>query len=241
MRNLVPLFRTFLAVVALAAVAVSPAFAAPVLVDDFSSPDAADAFVISLLNANPYSKLFSGPGIIGGNRELNVEVSGAPGPVSAVGTIGLGSFLFNTATPGSFALLKYDGTDPVGLNGADLVDGTNNTFRLDFDFLDAGGAATTQVEIALASKVGSANFVGQIVPSATGFSFFAPFASFVPSGPFSFSSVDNIAVILNGPAHENVDFRLTRILTTVPEPSTLALVGLGGVVLAGSALRRRKS
>ena len=43
-----------------------PAMAAPITIDDFSTPNPQSPFVISLLNTNPTSGSWSGPGILGG-------------------------------------------------------------------------------------------------------------------------------------------------------------------------------
>jgi hypothetical protein len=57
------------------------------------------------------------------------------------------------------------------------------------------------------------------------------------TGSFSFGAVSSLLVTLNAvPAASNVDFELTRI-ETVPEPSTLALCGLG---LLGLCVWRRR-
>lgn len=234
--------KLFIPLAAVVALAVTlPAFAGPIVIDDFTVPVSPTVYVINLLDANPLNKTFVGPSanILGTERDVTVQVSGSSGPVSAVGTVGAGIFLFNTATPGAFAQLEYSGLAKAGLGGVDLVAGTNNSIKLDFDYLDAGGGPNMPLGIVLASKSGSATYAGTVAPNLSAFSVSVPFASFVPAGVFSFTSVDNIFVVLNGSSHDNVDFQL-RGIAAVPEPSALLLAGVGGAFLVGRRLHRRR-
>jgi hypothetical protein len=230
--------------------AVSSASAATVLIDDFSQPNPAAFYVVSALNPDPFLHKTTGAGILGGQRDLLIDVQGTPGLTTAVGSIGGGNFDFGSAGPVT-AFLQYDGTDldvvgpPAALTdggalGADLTGGgTNNQLRFSFTSVD-GGIIVNPLSVAvnLSGPGGTASFTGTIPESVSPQAYSIPFASFATTGSFSFGTVSSLLIALNPvPAASNVDFQLTRI-ETVPEPGTLVLCALGLVGLF--AWRRRR-
>ena len=56
----------------------SAAQAAPVVIDDFTTPGAPVAYVITLMSPDPHLVKSGGPGILGGERDLLVDVAGVP-------------------------------------------------------------------------------------------------------------------------------------------------------------------
>jgi hypothetical protein len=216
----------------------SPAVAAPILIDDFAAPNPQDVFIISLFNSDPFTNAYLDPGILGGQRNLLVDVDGTPKALTAVGTIGEGALDVNTSTPGAYIELGYLGVGGGGLGGVDLVDGTNTGIRLDFDFIDPAGA---EFGILLGNGLGTATFVDFLPTSVGPTSIFVPFSSFLIAGGFTFTSVDSLFVGFNVapiPA-PGLDFTLTSIQATVPEPSTLALATFAGLALAAYGLRQK--
>ncbi len=126
-------------------------------IDNFSDPNPQFMYVISALNPNPLSQSFTGPtsDIIGGQRDMTINVLGVANPISAEGYIGTvsmfkGVFNLGTAsTTGTEAILKYD-ANGAGL-GANLTSGGSTGFLLSWDFLQVGVGNSTDMEIALTS------------------------------------------------------------------------------------------
>jgi len=214
--------------------------AAPVLIDNFADPANPTTFVINLLDSDPYNLAQTGAGILGGERELTIDVQGVSGPVSAVGTIGGGQFLLNSGVPGSLIDLSYNGIGQAGLGGVDLVDGTNTGIRLDFGFVDPGSAPNFSYEILLANPSGSAVYIGSLGSIVSPTSIFVPFNLFTVNGGFQFTSVEDVIFQFNLPGTDNVDFSLTTLTATVPEPASIVLAGLGALAAVGMVVGARR-
>ena len=67
-----------------------------------------------------------------------------------------------------------------------------------------------------------------------------PFTAFTTTGTFSFSSVDDFFVNFNITSSPNVDFSLTGIHASIPEPSTLALTAIAMASVVGYTVRRKR-
>jgi len=214
---------------------------AALIIDDFNEA-AMQTQVITILNPDPTLSKALAAGILGGERDLLLDVMGASGLVAYSGSVGQGTFAFNSSQPGTAATLQYDGIDvdvvgpPAslvnneGLGGLDLTAGGSG-FYLDFQSIDGGQTQMTALQIEVHGPGKSATFAGAIPDAGVPFSYVAPFAAF--SDPSVFSNVTSITVRINPAGARDVDFELDQV--GVPEPGTLALVGLG---LA--ALIRRK-
>jgi len=196
-------------------------------IDDFSDPSPADVFFINAVDPNPLLLQESGPGIIGGQRDVLVNVLGPSNPISAngfVGTISATSGVFNLGTasngPGTEVSLQYDGidADTTALNNAmtlnaNLIAAGNNGFRLNFNFVQVGTGTTMDMHILATGPGGAtANFSMLIDESVDPFNLFIPYASFSTAGGFSFANVTGLQVNFNESGVQDVDFELDQIV-----------------------------
>ena len=184
------------------------------VVDSFAEPDPADIWAISSFSPNPAKFTHTGS-MLGGERELTIEVLDVPDPISASGSIGAGVLDFATGVgdPGSKAVLIYDGTLATPLS-QDLTDGGANTaFRLDTTMIQVGGTATKlEVVIDLAGPAGTATYTGMLSESIGAESHYIPFADFTTTGTFSFQDVTSATVTFNPTGVPDVDFILDAIV-----------------------------
>jgi hypothetical protein len=196
-------------------------------IDSFSDPNPAASWFINALNSNPFFRQDSGAGVIGGQRDLLINVLGPTNPISAsgfVGTVSLNNGVFNFATatngPGSSATMQYDGTDAdtSALNNAhglsaNLTANGNNGIRLDFNFLQVGVGTTMNFTInATSPGGGTAVFNGVITQNPTGFSLFVPFTSFTTTGTFTFANVSSLTFVFNPTGVQDADFEINQIV-----------------------------
>ncbi len=195
-------------------------------IDNFSDPTPATVFFINALNPDPFFRQDAGAGIIGGQRDLLVDVLGPANPISAngfVGTIAVNNGVFNLGTatngPGSQVTMQYDGldVDSAALNNAmgltsDLTANGNNGIRLDFHFLQVGTGTTMDLQIGATGPGGSASFSGLITQNPGGFSVFVPFSSFSTAGTFSFADVSSLTFKFNTAGVQDVDFEIDQIV-----------------------------
>ncbi|MHC4179047.1 MAG: hypothetical protein ACYSWU_16155, partial [Planctomycetota bacterium] len=84
------------------------------IIDDFDAPNLAnlEILVIDFLDPDPTIVQTPDVGILGGERDILLDVIGTPTPTSFVGEIGDGSFVFGGSSPGTAATIQYDGDDP---------------------------------------------------------------------------------------------------------------------------------
>src|SRR5690606_1540164 len=134
--------------------------AATVLIDDFTLPDPGDTVIVGV----PLVQVAeTGLGILGGEREISVEIIGTPNPNSAIFMVGRDSDhmedAFQLATVGlspAVATILYDGVGSAGLGGIDLTGGgSNNRFLLQFISNDALPTAGLDIEVTVTSASGS--------------------------------------------------------------------------------------
>ncbi len=207
-------------------------------IDQFNDPNPAFVYFINAVNANPLTRNDTGSGILGGQRDLTVNVLGPSNPISAngfVGLVGASNGVFNLGTassgPGTQVIMLYD-ANGVGLL-TNLTAGGNNNLRLDFNFLQVGTGSTMDMKIVLTSPGGTATFTTNVTENGGAFSVIVPFASFSTVGAFTFSNVSSAQFSFNNSGVQDVDFELNDIVGALqkntgynfgnfPLPSSLA-------------------
>ncbi len=236
------------------------------LIDNFSDPNPAATYFISAFNTNPTLLVLPAtpsPGILGGYRDVLVQVLGTASSNSAAGYVGtngaLGTFDLQTSTagPGTEATLQYSGSNTDHLSGGNLTNamalnddltngGVNKGIKFDFDFLQLP-ATTMDAEIYLTTTTGNEEFTGNIPANAgppTAFSYFAPFSSFVTtSGTPDLTHVTSVKVVFNSAGTPDVDLELNSIeaspeltITKVDDHGGSSITPSTGTVTPGSSL-----
>ncbi len=245
-------FRTLIGPAAAAALALgaAPAFAAPVLIDSFTTEQS-----FSVTGDAPQMQTDGVSGsesaMIGGARLARIQITGGTGTagfdVNNVNTIGKSAEFSNTFGSISNLLLAYNGSsNPAdignhdGLSGTaggcrDLTDGgSNDTFQVNYaSDLAASGTVTIYNCDGTDSVMRSWDFTGGSTNEVANLTF----ESFTGDQSI-FSSVGaiNVGVNVDGQAFDGMISLLTT--TGVPEPGTLTLLGFG--LLGAGYLRKRK-
>ncbi len=227
------------------------AHGATIVIDDFSSPSPAAMFSLSGSGATSMLVKQTGDDIVGGERDVLLELLGGGSASLLVGDDYLD--MNSGGAAGAVLSLQYDGMGAgdndtaAGLlnNGGLAIDlsdgGENHLFQLDFLMLDAGpGADAIDLVIEVSSANGTASFMGQIDESAGPSSYLIDFSQFQINGSFSWSEVTGIDFVLNAGGQAAVDFVLDSLTVTVPEPTGMLLALPGLVVAAGLGYRNRQ-
>ncbi len=215
-----------------------------VVIDDFNGPVPASSYVINAIDPDPTVRQHSVAGVMGGQRDMLVDVNGSPSPISANGIVGgaIGSYSFASAgAPGSRVTMQYDGVDAespgalvnqLGLSEDLTAGGLNTHLRMRFLRLDAGQPGTTnmQIVVTFTSAGGSATYTGFVNedPIGNAFLHLIPLSSFTSSGSFDPAAATSVTVEFNDPSQEDVDFEVDFI--------DLIRVGADGLPFANSAI-----
>jgi hypothetical protein len=186
-------------------------------IDDFSNPNPEADYFIKAVNPNPFTLSTAGSGIIGGQRDLTVNVLGAPNAISAsgfVGVVGTSPGVFNLGEgpsgPGTEATLHYD-ADGAGL-ASNLTVGGNNGIRIDFDFLQSSLNTPMATEVTATGPGGTATFsTTTVTTNPSTFSVFFPFSSFSTTGTFSFANVTSLQFSFNTGGVQALDMEINHI------------------------------
>ena len=173
---------------------------------------------------------------VGAARSLQVQVTASDGLVSKLnGVTSVGRMLFSNDNGNTgIGTITWD-ANGAGLGGVDIVPDTNPFFQAWVHDSDLGvimniaitdtGNDTATYQASLAS---GAQFVNKAL------------ADFTNAGNVDFNSVDKIVMTLSGPSAQDCSIDLVGITTTpAPEPTTMVLLGIGGVCALGARYRRR--
>lgn len=163
----------------------------------------------------------------------------------------LNADLFAAATTGN-ATVTLGATDGVGGSQSFNLEGANNTSpfftaaALDVADFSLAGVESVQVDmrflggsneglrIALYNEFGTESATGSVVGTETVSA--SSFETYTIDTSFTGDTVTNIRFFYGGVSFGVTSMAFDNIRTVVPEPSSLALIGLGGV----AALRRRR-
>jgi hypothetical protein len=206
-------------------------------------------------------------GVLGGERDLMVLVADLPAgvnplPNALMGAIGRPTVgLLEIATSGNYGSqvhLQYDGEDAVnggepgnpivdvlGLGGVDLSDaGASDRFRFNIVSAQSQDGVALEVSVTIRGQGdGIATAAGFAPDSLTPSSYDLMFSQFQYANGGTFESViqsaRSITFIFNPNSVPNADFMIDSIVT-VPEPSTVALLGMAGVAGVVYRLRKRR-
>lgn len=223
-----------------------PLHADSITIDSFNDPVVGTPFFVEGLplwgNSDPFAHEDKNVlEVIGGERDILVDVMGTASPISAAGIIAGPAGLLQLATfgvPGTKMIATYNGVNDVGLGGVDVTDsGANSKFVLRFNSIDAGDAVKLDLKVTVGSTGHPPSSKSYTVDESTGWlDRYIPFSDFAAD----LTSVTSLEFAFNDLAVPNVDFELD-LIEAVPEPSTLALLfALGAFVCVAGAWRRRK-
>ena len=203
-------------------------------VDDFQAPAGAEIFVIDFLHDDPVWYKTVDASILGGDRDLLIDVIGAPIPFSAQVEIGNGHLVVATEQPGTRISLRYDGENDAGFDPwIDLTGGGKHTgFLFDMDWVDSGAfSASLDLQVFATSFGGGWARIldGEIPDHANPNQHFVPFASFDTGGGFSFTQTTSLEFVFNPDGDRGVDFSIDGVSSAGSEELPFANVKLSSL------------
>jgi hypothetical protein len=243
MRGIMNLRTTW--VIAAAFFALSAASAEATIIDLFDSGDQS-LFVSYRTGKQADSDEVTGVGtVIGGCRDVWLEwMSGASSTAEVVADqeVGLG-FYFTQGVGVATTTVVWDKTPSEPLHTVSYSLGENLELGQDRFVLDVATVTDDTMHLKLAVYKDSTHFwyCNVDLPEGTTGAVSVPYTSFIAGGAAGardFSSVGAIVMQLGGQGYSSSDIRLNSLKTAAPEPSTLGLLAVMGVVFFG--LKRRK-
>lgn len=228
--------------------ATHPSAVADLLIDDFSMPGTPVALVMPSQDGETALVETADADILGGERDVLFDIIGTPTRLIGFSAEFNNNLLYYDGhSPGATAILQYDGLDAdltappelvlsEGLGGVDLTDG-GSLFQFSIYFASVDHAMDIEIEVH--SATGVATYMGTTsARPSTPTALHAPFRLF--TGDDVFTEATSIEFRFNPTGVENIDFQLNAIAITAPEPSTIAIWGLGLTGVFGCAWRRRR-
>lgn len=174
-------------------------------------------------------------GVIGGSRSLTIERTATTGTgvrrvTGEISDLAPAFFSYTSSTGANgFANLIYGASTDLNLN---LL--TETAFIIDFDGYDAPNGNPLVVQIDLVSSAGSGSATANLTTNGGLVQIDFNAAGYAA---VDFSDIDRISVKLDPNRGGDFDVNQITTVTAVPEPSSTALLGLGGLALL---LRRKK-
>lgn len=209
------------------------ASAGAIVIDDFTGVAAPNPWPVNLNTAGTTSINESGLGVLGGTRDIEIELESVDEPgigfLQATIAAGAGLFDFNSTvdTDGHVSML-YNGGGSLDVDFSSQLG-----IQFDFAMFDYAGGEALPVMVSLSDGTNSATH--QLSVNAPGpQSLMFDFDDFAGIGSLDLSSITSIQFDLD--PEIGADFRIAQIATVVPAPGALAVLGLG---LMGSRRRRR--
>jgi hypothetical protein len=211
--------------------AVLPAGAATI--DNFMSVDPNVTWPFSVTTATTATVLerpLDTNNVIGGARHTSLTATGLNVPGVDIVQVGVfpaaALFDFNSTVQADGRVRLMYNADDVGLD-ADLT--ADFLVQIDFLAFDLADGLPLPVTVTMTDGGGQTSFLTRTLTTAGPQSVQFEFADFSGIGAFNLADVDEILVEFDpGMA---ADFRVGQIFTDVPEPATLAVLVVGGLVL----------
>ena len=261
-RHLVQRFASLVAIAVSLAACVNSASASSLLIDNFSTPDPSQFYVVGSHNIVTSYQTSSS---LGGQRDTLLDVVGTPTPVSLIAVVGHDHVNnmddLEVATIGNspgVVLLQYSGVHNFNTGNGTLVNGyalggaphtgidlTNGGVNHFFGFTIGSSDEALGISVTVTSPGPNgteltSTGIALVQTTSTPSTVTIPFASLV--GSASMSNADSVTFAFNSTFAPNIDFTLMQINTMnpVPEPSSYVLSAAGFTALLGLGMKSKR-